>query len=264
MTEPNNGRIVGQIVDIATADGVMDGYAAYPERGGRFPLVVMFMDIWGLREELFALMRRVASHGYYCIVPNLFYRSGKKTFARYDAAGKMMSFDLIPPDVQDEMLKLGRGIDRAMVRSDVGGLLDFCRGQPVSEGPAGTVGFCLGGRIAFLAAQEYPDRFRATASLHGVFLVTDAPDSPHRLVSKMHGEVYCGHAEHDKFSAPHFLSALAGAFDGRSDPTYRSRFHPGADHGYSLPDRDIHDAAAAEADWSEIFAMFARQLHPAD
>lgn len=255
--------MTGKAVEIKTGDGVMDGYAAYPDGGGRFPLVVMFMDIWGLREELFALTRMVASHGYYGIAPNLFYRSGKKSFAHYDAAGKMMSFDRIPQDTQAEMLKLGRGIDRAMVRADVSAVLAFCRDQPVGDGPAGAVGFCLGGRIAFLAAQEFPERFRATASLHGVFLVTDAPDSPHRLVPAMRGEVYCGHAEHDKFSAPELLAALAGAFDGRADPRYRSRFHCGADHGYSLPDRDIHDAAATAADWAEIFAMFERQLKPA-
>jgi carboxymethylenebutenolidase len=36
--------------------------------------------------------------------------------------------------------------------------------------------------------------------------------------------------------------------------------HPGARHGYALPDRDIHDHQAAERDWTEIFAMFRRQL----
>jgi len=36
--------------------------------------------------------------------------------------------------------------------------------------------------------------------------------------------------------------------------------HAGAGHGYALPDRDIHDHAASEVDWREIFAMFERQL----
>ncbi len=76
----------------------------------------------------------------------------------------------------------------------------------------------------------------------------------------MHGEVYCGHAEHDKFSAPELLAALEQSFQGRDDLTYRQNLHGGADHGYSLPDRDVHDAAATEADWCEIVAMFERQL----
>jgi len=254
--------VTGNAIDIPTADGTMDAYAAHPAEGGPFPLVVLFMDIWGLRKELFALTRRVAAQGYYAVVPNLYYRTGKLRYERRNAAGQMVSFDTLPADMQKEMLAHARGISRAMVRTDVAGLLDSCRGKLVSQGPAGSVGFCLGGRIAFLAAQEFPDRFRATASLHGTLLVTDAPDSPHRLCDRMRGEVYCGHAEHDRFSAPELLAALAAALGGRSDLRYRNNFHDGAHHGYSLPDRDVHDRAAAEADWREIFAMFARTLRP--
>jgi carboxymethylenebutenolidase len=41
---------------------------------------------------------------------------------------------------------------------------------------------------------------------------------------------------------------------------YRHEFHPGAEHGYALPNRDIHDKRAANRDWELIFAMFRRQL----
>ena len=45
-----------------------------------------------------------------------------------------------------------------------------------------------------------------------------------------------------------------------SDLRYRYEIHPGAEHGYALPNRDIHDKAAANRDWEIIFAMFRRQL----
>jgi carboxymethylenebutenolidase len=249
-----------QTVDIPTADGTMDAYAAWPAAKGPFPLVIMFMDIWGLREELFGLARKVAAEGYYCVVPNLYYRRGKLRFERRNADGRMVSFDTLPQDLQQEMLVLGRGLTRQMIETDVTAIFDYARTQPVSSGPAGTVGFCLGGRIGFFAAQSFPDRIRATSSLHGTLLVTDAPDSPHRLIDRMKGEVYCGHGEHDRFSEPQILAALAAPFARRSDLTYRSSFHAGAHHGYSLPDRDVHDAAATQIDWRETFAMFARQL----
>jgi carboxymethylenebutenolidase len=252
---PLNGRML----DIPTSDGTMDTYAVQPESGGPYPLVVLLMDVWGLREELFALARMVAARGYACVVPNLFYRAGKIRYEKRNDDGKMVSFDTLPVELQGEMQRLGRGIDRAMVRTDIGALLSTCAGM-AKAGPAGAIGFCLGGRIAFLAAQEFPARFRATASLHGVFLVTDVADSPHRLSGEMRGEVYCGHAEHDRFSAPELLAALAQGFDGLSGVTYRHRLHAGAQHGYSLPDRDVHDSAAYDADWREIFAMLDRQL----
>ncbi len=248
-------------VDIATPRGPIDCYVAHPQGSGLlFPLVLLFMDVWGLREELFGLARRVAAQGYYCLLPNLFYRQGKLRYEKRDAAGRMVSFDTLPKDMQEEMRGRSDKIDRASTREDIAALLDFCRGEPVDPGPAGSIGFCLGGREAFYAAQEFPDRFRANASLHGTALVTDAPDSPHKLAHLMRGELYCGYGERDRFAAPEALAALERALGGRSDLSYRFHLHHGAGHGYALPDRDIHDHAAAETDWREIFAMFDRVL----
>lgn len=247
-------------VDIVTADGTMDAYVAAPSAGGPFPLVIMFMDIWGLRDELFGLARKVAEQGYYCVLPNLFYRKGKISYERRNAGGRMVSFDTLPPDLQKEMLALARGLTRQMIETDVAAIFDYVRGKPVSVGPGGTIGFCLGGRIGFFAAQAFPDRIRAVSSLHGTLLVTDAADSVHRLIDRMKGEVYCGHGEHDPSSAPEVVAALEAAFKDRDQVKYRSSLHRGAHHGYSMPDRDVHDAAATAVDWRETFEMFERQL----
>lgn len=247
-------------VDIVTADGTMDAYAAWPDGQGPFPLVIMFMDIWGLREELFDLARKVAGQGYYCVLPNLFYRRGRIRYERRNAEGRTVSFDSLPEELKTEMLKLARGMTRQMIETDVAAIFDFVRDKPVRSGAAGTVGFCLGGRMAFFAAQSFPDRIQAVSSLHGTLLVTDAADSPHRLVGRMKGEVYCGHGEKDPASAPEVIAALEAAFRDRAEVTYRSSLHRDAHHGYSMPDRDVHDAAATAVDWSETFALFARRL----
>jgi carboxymethylenebutenolidase len=252
--------MIGKAVEIPAPDGMMDGYVAHPDGDGRFALVVLFMDIWGLREELFAIARQVAARGYYCLVPNLFYREGKCRYERLNAAGMMVSLDSLPAALQEEMHSHERALNRQTARTDVAAILDFCRGEPVDGGAAGTVGFCMGGRQAFITAQEFPQRFRATASLHGTWLVTDAEDSPHRLAHLMRGEVYCGYGERDRFAVPEVRVALERALAGRADLTYRCNVHAGANHGYALPDRDIYDRAAVEADWREIFAMFDRQL----
>ena len=44
-------------IDIPTADGRMDSFVVHPEEGGPFPAVLILMDIWGLREELFDVAR---------------------------------------------------------------------------------------------------------------------------------------------------------------------------------------------------------------
>lgn len=254
--------MIGKDVLIATPDGAMDGYAAHPDGNGPFPLVVMFMDVWGLREELFALARGVASHGYYCLLPNLFYRQGKIRLERRNAEGKMVSFDTLPEALQVEMRGHSSKVDRPRTRTDIAAMLEFCRNEPVAAGPAGSVGFCLGGRAAFYAGQEFPGRFLANASLHGTSLVTAAADSPHSFVGRMRGEVYCGYGERDRMATPEIVAALDSAFAANAAVVYRRNLHLGAHHGYSLPDRDVHAAAATATDWREIFAMFGRQLAP--
>lgn len=252
--------MIGKAIDIPTPDGTMDAYAAHPDGRGKFALVVLFMDIWGLREELFAIALRIASHGYYCVVPNLFYREGKIRYERRNADGKMMSYSAIPAALQEEMLAHALALNRQTTRTDTAAILDFCRSEPVNDGAAGSVGFCLGGRKVLLAAQEFPQRFRATASLHGTRMVTDAADSPHRLVQRMRGEVYFGYGERDRFTPPETRAALEQAFAACDGVTYRCNVHAGVDHGYALPDRDLYNGGAAETDWREIFAMFERQL----
>jgi carboxymethylenebutenolidase len=253
-------RVIGKPIDIATPEGVMDAYVARPDDAKPCPLVVIFMDIWGLREELFGIARRIAAEGYHCVAPNLFHREGKFSYAPRNADGRTLSFDLLPDDVQREMRGRAERLGRATLRTDAAAILEWCKHEPVRQGPAGSIGYCMGGRETFFAAQEFPDRFRATASLHGSRLVSDAADSPHRLIERMRGEVYCGFAEFDRGAPPEVIRQIEDGLRRNGYLIFRTQVHPGARHGYALPDRDIHDHAAAEADWASIFAMFRRQL----
>ena len=69
---------------------------------------------------------------------------------------------------------------------------------------------------------------------------------------RFRGQFYYGFAEKDPNAIPPIrLAAFAG-----SQVDYCCEMHPGAEHGYALPDRDIHDKRAANRDWELIFAMF--------
>ena len=96
--------------------------------------------------------------------------------------------------------------------------------------------------------------------MHGTQLVNDKPDSPHRFVDKMRGEIYCGFAEKDALAPPSTIETLVRLFKDKAGVRYRSIVHAGTVHGYALPDRDIFARAAANRDWENIFAMFKRQL----
>jgi carboxymethylenebutenolidase len=64
-------------VDIPTADGRMETFIAHPEEGEPFAPVVVYMDVWGLREELCDIARKIAMVGYYVLLPDLYYRQGR-------------------------------------------------------------------------------------------------------------------------------------------------------------------------------------------
>jgi carboxymethylenebutenolidase len=252
--------MIDKLIEIPTADGRMDAFVTHPEAGGPFPAVIVLMDIWGLREELFDIARKIATVGYHCTVPNFWYRRGKVRFEFRDEQGRMRSLNVIPKSVQDEMHANMVHLTDAMAMADIGSVLKFLDSEPAHRGAKGTIGYCLGGRLSLSAAAEFPDTFRASVSLHGTSMVSDAPDSPHRFVGKMGGEIYCGFGERDRFTPPPVRETLDRLMKDNAGVRYRGNVHAGADHGYALPDRDVFDKAAANRDWEYIFAMYRRQL----
>lgn len=249
-----------RVVAVQTPSGQMETFITHPEQGGPFPAVVMYMDFWGVREELFDIARRVGTVGYYCMVPDLYYRQGRVRNEWRNEKNEMISMHRLDPERQRQALIPLEKLSNAMVVEDTGALLDFIdRGEPVRPGGVGAFGYCMGGRHVLCVAGAYPERFIANASLHGTRLLSDREDSPHRLAERFRGELYCGFAEHDPHASPEMIREL-GAVLARCPVEYRCEIHPGAEHGYALPNRDIHDKRAANRDWELIFAMFRRRL----
>ena len=173
---------------------------------------------------------------------------------------QMISMHNLDPERQREAMVPLERLSNAMVIEDTGALIKFIdRGEPVRPGGIGSIGYCMGGRHVLCVAGTYPDRFIAGASLHGTALISDRDDFPHRLAQRFRGELYCGFAERDPHAPPTMIKELGDLLD-HCPVAYRHEFHPGAEHGYTLPNRDIHDKRAANRDWELIFAMFRRQL----
>lgn len=255
-----NSGVRERIINIDTGQGAMETFITHPEQDGPFPVVIIFMDVWGIREELYDLARRVATVGYYCMVPDFYYRMGRLRWAFRDERGKMMSLSKLDEETRHDILQKHNQLTDEQVVFDTGALIGFAAGdEAASDGPMGSIGYCMGGRHAFAVAGVYPDHFRATASLHGTYLMTGKPDSVHLLIGRFRGEIYCGYAEHDPYASMEMVDVLGDLMAG-CQVDYRWQVHKGAHHGYALPDRDIFDKMAAERDWEMIFAMFRRQL----
>lgn len=253
-----------RMVEIETPDGRMETFITHPEQDGPFPPVILFMDVWGVREQLFDIARRIGTVGYAVAVPNFYYRKGGITFDYRHPDGRTISLKALGAAEQEKILSFLSHLTDDFAVSDTGAVLDFFAGdEAVRPGPVGSIGYCLGGRLVIRAAGAFPDAFRASASLHGTRLVTDASNSPHLDAAKMKGEIYCGFGELDHYTPPDVIGAVREAFENAT-VQYFDQVHKQVDHGYAIPDRDVFDKAAAERDWELIFAMYQRQLRPYD
>jgi carboxymethylenebutenolidase len=248
--------------DIATADGTMRTFVVHPERDGPFPAVILYMDFWGVREELYDIARWVATVGFCCAVPDLYYRQGIVQNEIYDQQGRMTSLNRLDEATQAKVLAPLRQLSDAQAMEDTGAILRFFAGDgAVRAGAKGCFGFCLGGRLAMRAAAGFPDQINAAASMHGSALVIDGQDSPHLLADKIKGEFYCGFAEHDPYT-PSTTPARIAAQIKPGAALYEYNIHAGTEHGYALPNRDIYCKRASLRDWEMILAMFHRQIPP--
>lgn len=248
-------------VALDTPAGPMETFIVHPEGAGPFPAVVLYMDIWGVREELFDLARRIAVVGYCCLVPDLYHRQGRVRTSFRNAEGRMISVALLTEEQKEVVRAPLRKLTDAMVLEDTEALFRYLDARPEARrGPMACIGYCMGGRFVFRAAGRYPERFRVAASLHGSDLVTDKPDSPHLDVARAQGELYCGFAEKDRYALPEIVAAIDATLNNVPGLRYHAALHRGADHGYALPDRDVHDREGFNRDWEIFFAMLHRQM----
>ncbi len=246
--------------NIRTVDGAMETFVTHPQSAGPFPAVIVYMDVWGIREELLDIARRIATTGYYVMVPDLYYRQGRVRHEFRDEKNRMISMEALDDSKKELVRTSMRKLTDAMVVNDTASLLQFIDdGEPVCPGALGAIGYCMGGRHVFRVAGNFPDRFHGCASLHGTRLVTEDGDSPHLTAMKAQGEIYCGFAEKDPYAALPTIKIIADCMQ-RAPVNYSYELHMGAQHGYALPDRDIYDKQAANRDWELMFALWLRQL----
>jgi carboxymethylenebutenolidase len=244
--------MIEQTVDIATKDGATTTFIAHPERGGPHPIILFFMDAPAIREELRDMARRIATVGYYVMLPNLYYRKG------------VLELAALPPldeqAARARMFELMGSITIPLVMDDTDSLLAWADRDPAaSPGKAGAIGYCMSGQYAVNAAARHPERIACAASLYGVQLVTDAPDSPHLAAQKSPAEFYFACAEHDAYAPLEMVEALDASLKS-AGANAEVEVYPGVHHGFAFPQRAVYDKPAAERHWERLFALFARNL----
>jgi carboxymethylenebutenolidase len=241
-------------VDVQTPDGAMDCHLFAPDESRQWPAVMMYMDAFGVRPQLAEMAQRLASHGYFVALPNLYYRTG--SFPPFDRQAV-----LVEGPERDRFKGMIQSIDSAKVMRDttaVLAMLDTTEGARTDR--MGVVGYCMGGGYALAAAGSFPDRIAAAASFHGGSLATDKADSPHTFAPSMRAKVYVGAAEIDASFPPEQKDRLERALvDAGVD--YTLEVYAGAKHGFAVNGHLVYDREASEAHWKRLIELFEGTLH---
>ena len=240
-------------IDIKTRDGVCPTYVYRPAGAGPWPAVLVFMDGLAIRPAMLEIGERLATHGYFVVLPDLFYRSGP-----YEPMDPHTVF-ADPEKRKMLMEKFFAPATPANVMSDTRAFLDYIAAQrEVRQGGIGTTGYCMGGLMSLTAAGTYPEEIVATASYHGGRLATNAPDSPHLLAPKIKSRVYIAGAIEDQ-SFPDEMKARLEQALTEAGVDHVIETYP-AKHGWVFRDTPVYDAEASERHWRSLLELFAATL----
>ena len=242
--------MIDQQIVIPTKDGHSLTFISHPERGGPFPVILFYMDAPAIREELRDMARRLATCGYYVMLPNLYYRSG------------VLELGPLPADPNSperkRMYQLMGSLNIPMIMEDTRALLAYADGQAAANTKlVGSVGYCMSGRYAINAATHFPDRVRAAASVYGTHLATEVDNSPHLAAGKTKAELYFACAESDIYAPPEVIAKIADSMKGKNAEV---ETYPGTHHGFAFPKRPIYHRDAAERHWERLLALYRRNL----
>ena len=223
-------------------------YYAAPTGAGAAPGIVVLMEAFGLTPHIRRVCDRFAAAGFAALAPDLYH-------------GRQFSYDAL-----DQAMAAVRALRDDQVMEQIDSSLDWLELQPgVAPAQLGVMGFCMGGRLAFLAACRHAARLSASVVYYGGGICPEGDKDRHGRIAPA-GEaaalaaplllIYGGKdgsipvAEHGR------LAQRLGELDKR----YVLSLHPGAGHGFCCEDRGSYAPKATEAAHAEAIDFLKRSF----
>lgn len=234
-------------VDLPVPDGEMKTFVFHPEHDGPHPVVLYLMDAPSIRPALKDMASRLATAGYYVLLPYLFHRGGPyREFGQSDE------------DMHARQELMGT-ITPTNIVGDAEALLAFADDDPAARhGDVGAVGFCMSGGLAVALARALPERVAAVAAIHGAWMVRDTPDSPHLDLDRVRAEVHLAWCDDDPTAPPETIPVFRQALED-AGVRYTFDLHTDAVHGFA-PAGPRYHRYASELHWERVHSLFRRNL----
>ncbi|MFM0205387.1 dienelactone hydrolase family protein [Paraburkholderia fungorum] len=198
-------------IKITSDDSQFDAWLALPESGSG-PAIVLLQEIFGVNAEMREVAALYASEGYVVLVPDLFHQFEPNIELGYSEADHARAYDYY------QRFDIARGV------ADIRATVDYARSMPESNGKVGALGFCLGGKLAYLAAAECG--VDCAVGYYGVG-IQDSLDVASRIACPL--VLHFG--ETDALNPPQALDAIKGALGDM--PNVKLYVYPEAGHAFN-------------------------------
>jgi carboxymethylenebutenolidase len=209
----------------------MPAYVARPATGGPHPGLIVFQEAFGVNGHIRKVTERFAEQGYVAIAPELFHRTAPPGFE-----GSYNDFPSIMPHYQ--------AVTAEAAEADARTTYDWLRqNSHVKADQISSVGFCMGGRVSFIANSALP--LRSAVSFYGGGIAPGRPDR----AEKQHGPLLLVWGELDKHITPEHREALTEALRAQQKVYVNVEFSH-ADHGFFCDERPAYEPRSARQAWA--------------
>ena len=220
----------------------MSVYSSVPGGSGPFPAVVIAHPASGVAEFTQSIADRLAEAGFAAVAPDLFHR--------------------VTEDMTADGTAKNAFLKDAEIVADINATVDWLRGHPGMAGDRiGVTGFCMGGRVAWLAAASNP-HFKAVVPYYpgNLWVARDAVQSPFELAAKINCPMLTQFGEVDENPSQEDMRKLDDELTRLGKPhqfyTYPTAGHAFMDFGQ--PNR--YQKEASDASWPRTLEFFAQHL----
>jgi carboxymethylenebutenolidase len=226
-----------------------EAYYARPLGPGPVPGMVIVHHLPGWDEWIIEVARKFAHHGYAAIAPHLYFREGPGS-----------------PDDVGARVRAAGGVPDDQVVGDVAGAAAFLRARPESNGKVGLIGFCSGGRHAYLCACRLPDVDAIVDCWGGRVIVDDPseltpkrPVAPIDLTEKLNCPLLGLFGNDDQAPSPDQVNRHEALLK-RLGKAYEFHRYDGAGHAFFAVDRPSYRPQQAVDGWRKVFAFLGKHL----
>ncbi len=229
-------------IELKVADGTtLRAYTVRPAGPGPFPGLMVFQEAFGVNGHIRDVAERFADEGYVAIAPELFHRTAPPGFE-----GDYQNFEGVKPHYL--------AITAAGLEADTRAAWDWLAGRAeVRPGAIACIGYCLGGRVSFLANTVCP--FKAAIAYYGggigPELLKRAPD--------LHGPMLFFWGGLDLHIPPEQVAAVIESLQQAGKP-YINVAISYANHAFFCDDRANYNEQAAREAWALTLAFLREKL----